>query len=93
LERKRSYKQVFCFLFASSIPFSDKVVLVLILTRRVGEILRIEADITVIVLGIQGNQVRIGVNAPSSVAVHREEVYKRIIDVGPPPNEYAEPWS
>jgi carbon storage regulator len=50
----------------------------LILTRRAGESLRINDDISVTVLGIKGNQVRIGVDAPKSVAVHREEIYKRI---------------
>ena len=50
----------------------------LILTRRVGEALRIGDDVSVTVLGIKGSQVRIGVNAPKSVAVHREEVYDRI---------------
>ena len=50
----------------------------LILTRRVGESLRIGDDVSVTVLGIKGSQVRIGVNAPKSVAVHREEVYDRI---------------
>jgi len=50
----------------------------LILTRRVGETLVIGDDIRLTVLGTRGNQVRIGVNAPKDVAVHREEIYKRI---------------
>jgi len=50
----------------------------LILTRRVGETLCIGNDITVTVLGINGNQVRLGTSAPKSVAVHREEIKKRI---------------
>ncbi len=50
----------------------------LILTRRVGETLMVGDDVTVTVLGVKGNQVRIGVNAPKDVPVHREEIYQRI---------------
>ena len=52
----------------------------LILTRRVGESLVIGDDVVVNVLGVKGNQVRIGVDAPKEVSVHREEIYDRIQD-------------
>jgi carbon storage regulator len=50
----------------------------LILTRRVGETVMIGDDVTITVLGVKGNQVRVGINAPKNVAVHREEIYERI---------------
>ena len=71
----------------------------LILTRRVGETLMIGDDVTVTVLGVKGNQVRIGVNAPRDVPVHREEIYERIKreqtegisrPQGPEPNEASD---
>ena len=49
----------------------------LILTRRAGETVMIGSDVTITVLGVKGNQVRIGITAPKDVAVHREEIYKR----------------
>jgi carbon storage regulator len=50
----------------------------LILTRRVGETVRVGDDVTITILGVKGNQVRVGISAPKSVAVHREEIYERI---------------
>jgi len=55
----------------------------LILTRRVGETIVIGSNISVSVLGVKGNQVRIGVSAPQDVAVHREEIYERIRQQSP----------
>jgi carbon storage regulator len=52
----------------------------LILTRRVGEVLRIGEDVSVTVLGVKGNQVRLGISAPKDVAVHREEIFHRIAE-------------
>ncbi len=50
----------------------------LILTRRVGETLMVGDDVSITVLGVKGNQVRVGINAPKDVPVHREEIYQRI---------------
>jgi carbon storage regulator len=52
----------------------------LILTRRVGETLMVGDEVTVTVLGVKGNQVRIGVNAPKEIAVNREEIHQRILE-------------
>jgi carbon storage regulator len=67
----------------------------LILTRRVGETVMIGDEVTITVLGVKGNQVRVGINAPKSVAVHREEIYARIKreqqgDPGDKPKQAAE---
>jgi carbon storage regulator len=59
----------------------------LILARRVGETLMIGDEVSVTVLGVKGNQVRIGINAPRDVAVHREEIYERIQTESNDPNK------
>jgi carbon storage regulator len=65
----------------------------LILTRRVGETVMIGNDVTVTVLGVKGNQVRVGINAPKTVAVHREEIYERIKREQEGNNDDGEPES
>ena len=50
----------------------------LILTRRISESIKIQDDISIVVLGVKGNQVRLGITAPPEISVHREEVYNRI---------------
>jgi carbon storage regulator len=57
---------------------NDKGTAMLILTRRVGESIMVGPDVTVAVLGVKGNQVRVGINAPKNVPVHREEIFDRI---------------
>lgn len=53
---------------------------ILILTRRIGESIVISDDIVVVVLGINGSQVKLGIEAPESVSVHREEIYRKIVE-------------
>ncbi|HCE6024255.1 TPA: carbon storage regulator CsrA [Pseudomonas aeruginosa] len=66
----------------------------LILTRRPGQTLHIGDNITVTVLGSQGDQVRLGITAPDDVAIHRSEIYQQIGNVRPvPPAELVEAWN
>jgi carbon storage regulator len=59
---------------------AEKEAVMLILTRRVGETIRIGDDVEVTVLGVRGGQIRVGINAPKQTAVHREEIYRRIAE-------------
>ncbi|MCX8573780.1 MULTISPECIES: carbon storage regulator CsrA [unclassified Gilliamella] len=63
----------------------------LILTRRVGETLIIGDDVVITILGVKGNQVRIGINAPKEVSIHREEIYNRIHQAQNKADEVSEP--
>ncbi|MCX8642150.1 MULTISPECIES: carbon storage regulator CsrA [unclassified Gilliamella] len=63
----------------------------LILTRRVGETLIIGDDVVITILGVKGNQVRIGINAPKEVSIHREEIYNRIHHSQDKIDEISEP--
>jgi carbon storage regulator len=67
-----------------------EICVMLILTRRVGETLMIGDEVSVTVLGVKGNQVRLGINAPKDVAVHREEIYERIHHEATEPNVVEE---
>lgn len=63
----------------------------LILTRRTGETVMIGDDVTLTILGVQGNQVRIGINAPKNIAIHRKEIYLRIKNQQAGRSDPAEP--
>lgn len=60
----------------------------LILTRRIGETLKIGDDVSLTILGVNGSQVRIGTSAPTEIEVHREEIYNRIHNAGPAKSEH-----
>jgi carbon storage regulator len=61
-----------------SCPYQGGGSAMLVLTRRVGETVIVGNDVSVTILGVKGNQIRIGINAPRNVTVHREEIYERI---------------
>jgi carbon storage regulator len=63
----------------------------LILTRRVGETLIIGDDVVITILGVKGNQVRVGINAPKDVSIHREEIYNRIHQIQDSTDEFPDP--
>ena len=77
-----NYEEIFYIVTSEMINLKKGELQMLILTRRAGEALMIGEDVCIKVLGVKGNQVRIGIDAPKDVAVHREEIFARIQDDG-----------